>query len=68
MSARKAKPEKVTLVVAGKTFKFTEGEESELEAYAQARRHLRDLHHKAVARRANTVVAPAPATLTRRDN
>ena len=69
MSKAKAS-KKGSLVVAGKTFAYTEGDESELEAYAQARRHLRDLHDKAVARirPSGVVVTPAPATLSRRDN
>jgi len=67
-SPKVKKAKKVTMVVAGKTFKFIEGDESELEAYSNARRHLRELHDKAVARRVNTVIAPTPATLTRRDN
>jgi hypothetical protein len=46
----KSKAEKSELVVAGKTFKYTKGDDSELEAYSAARRHLRDLHDAAVAR------------------
>jgi hypothetical protein len=46
----KGKGEKSELVVARKTFKYTKGDDSELEAYAAARRHLRELHDAAVAR------------------
>jgi hypothetical protein len=45
------------LVVAGKTFKYTEGDESELEAFDKATDHLRELRRKAIAR-----IRPAPGS------
>ena len=48
---------KKSLEVEGKKFSYTEGDESELEAYMEAKRHLDKLHREAIAK-----VAPAPGS------
>lgn len=51
-----------TLVVAGKTFSFTRGTESELEAYMDAKRYLREMHREAVGR-----ILPPPGSKRKAD-
>ena len=41
-----------SLKVGDKTFTFKPGDESELDAYMEAKRHLRELHRKAAAKQA----------------
>jgi hypothetical protein len=48
---------KDSIEVAGKSFKYTEGDESELEALDKATDHLREIRRKAVAR-----IRPAPGS------